>query len=161
VTPTPPAPAEVKIDLIKLDQFDAKIKEHRGKVVVVDFWADFCAPCKEEFPHLVRLHNTYAKDGLVCMSVSVDVADENGSHDEARAACLKFLKEQKATFANFLVDEETGVWQDKWGFAAPPAVMVYDRQGNKRLFDNSDPNNQFDYEKDVEPHVKKVLAEKP
>jgi len=44
----------------------------RGKVVIVDFWATWCAPCKEELPVLQRLYAKYGKDGLVVVGVSVD-----------------------------------------------------------------------------------------
>src|SRR5215207_11502461 len=48
------------------------VRAHKGKVVVVDFWADYCAPCKKAFPHLVQLHQKHARDGLVVISVNLD-----------------------------------------------------------------------------------------
>ena len=44
----------------------------RGKVVLVDFWATWCAPCLADLPHLKRLHATYAPRGLVIVGVSLD-----------------------------------------------------------------------------------------
>lgn len=44
----------------------------RGKVVLVDFWASWCAPCREELPILERLHKQYRAQGLVIVGVSVD-----------------------------------------------------------------------------------------
>src|SRR4051794_31425003 len=48
------------------------IKQNKGKVVLIDFWADFCVPCKKAFPQLVQTHGKFAKDGLVVLSVNLD-----------------------------------------------------------------------------------------
>ncbi len=56
-----------------------RIKQHRGKVVLVNLWATWCQPCIEEMPDLVKLYNNYRKQGVVILGVSVDdheVADE-------------------------------------------------------------------------------------
>jgi hypothetical protein len=100
------------------------------------------------------MHEKYAADGLVCMSVSVDDPDD-------KARVLAFLKAKKATFANYLLDEKAEVWQNEWDFTAPPAVLVYGRDGKRaQKFDNEDPNKPFDYT-DVEPLVRKLLNQKP
>jgi hypothetical protein len=100
------------------------------------------------------MHERYAKDGLVCTSVSVDDVED-------KDRVLTFLKSKKATFANYLLDEKAEVWQNEWEFTAPPAVLVYGRNGKlARKFDNDDPNNPFDYA-DVEPLVQKLLTENP
>ena len=64
------------------------------------------------------MHRRYAADGLVCMSVSVD-------EEANKPKALKFLVAQKATFANYWMDEKWDVWQEKWGLKAPPAVFVF------------------------------------
>ena len=119
------------------------MKAQRGKVVLVEVWGDFCVPCKKGFPHLVKLHQDRAKDGLVCISVAVD--------DELKPAILAFLTKQKATFANYWLDERATVWQDQWDIKGPPAVFLFDRQGRRAArFDCNDPNKQYT-PADVEP----------
>src|SRR5438874_7926801 len=56
-------PAEVKLEVVKWPGLEKVIASYKGKVVVIDIWADFCIPCKKEFPHFVELHRKYAKDG--------------------------------------------------------------------------------------------------
>src|SRR3954469_11639498 len=89
-------PAAVAVQVVKYDGLSALVKQHRGKVVVVDFWADYCVPCKREFPNLVKLHQQYAKDGLVAVSVSLDELSEEGAKDKV----MKFLQKQQATMTN-------------------------------------------------------------
>jgi len=48
------------------------LEELRGKVVLVDFWASWCAPCKQEMPVLESLHKKYAEQGLVIVGVNID-----------------------------------------------------------------------------------------
>lgn len=48
------------------------LPETSGKIVLVDFWASWCAPCKASFPALARLHQDYANRGVVVLGVSVD-----------------------------------------------------------------------------------------
>jgi thiol-disulfide isomerase/thioredoxin len=144
------APAEVKLQVVKRTGLDAELKKLRGKVVVLDVWADFCLPCKQEFPHLVALHKKYAGKGLVCVSVSVDEADQH-------AAALKFLKSRGATFPNYRLDEPPPGWQEHFDIYGPPAVFVYGRDGKLAgRFDHNDVNKTFTY-KDVEKLVQKVL----
>ena len=64
------SPPPVAVTVVKYDGLTEAIKKFKGKVVVVDFWADYCVPCKREFPKLVGLNRDYAKKGLAAASVS-------------------------------------------------------------------------------------------
>jgi thiol-disulfide isomerase/thioredoxin len=143
-------PGEVKLRPVSYAELVEVVKAQRGKVVVVDVWADFCLPCKREFPNLVRLHERYAADGLVCLSVSVDDA---AKHD----AALAFLTRQKATFANYRLTDKPEVWQKAWKVSGPPIVFVFDRAGKRAAkFDSEDEKKPFTYA-EVEALVRKLL----
>jgi thiol-disulfide isomerase/thioredoxin len=123
--PGPQAPDIIKCDIIKYDTLTDAIKKLRGKVVVVDCWADFCLPCKREFPKLVELHRRFRDRGVACVSVALD---ENTS--AARQRIQFFLDRQKATFPNYLLDESASFWQDKFKIDGPPVVFVFNRRGD-------------------------------
>jgi thiol-disulfide isomerase/thioredoxin len=82
---------EIKLEPTDLDGVLKAVAAHKGKVVVVDVWGVFCVPCKEKFPHMVKLHNDLAKEGLVLISLTVD-------EPEDKDGALAFLKKQNATF---------------------------------------------------------------
>jgi thiol-disulfide isomerase/thioredoxin len=103
------------------------IGEHRGKVAVVNFWATWCSPCREEFPDLVRLYEEN-RDDLVVVSISMDEPDEA----ELAAA---YLEEQKARFPAYLrgfddFEVFANLVDPSWS-GAIPATFIFDRQGNR------------------------------
>lgn len=155
VSASSPFPADpVEMRTLKYADLARVVRGHVGKVVVVDIWASYCVPCKKEFPHLVELHRRYGPDGLVCLSVSVDEAED-------AAAALTFLRKVRATFGNYRLDEPAAVWQERWDLKAIPAVFVFDRAGRRAAkLTNDDPDNQFTYPDHVEPLVRKLLREK-
>jgi thiol-disulfide isomerase/thioredoxin len=141
----------VELKAVKFEKLGEAVRAHRGKVVVVDFWATYCLPCMKEFHHLVDLHGKYSSGGLVCISVSVDLPENEGK-------ALAFLKKAKATFPNYRLDEEESVWPEKLLLSGVPAVYVFDRDGKRvKKFTQDDPDNQFDYTRDVLPLVGKLM----
>ncbi len=152
---TEPAKAAKPVNPVQLTVVDYKqlrgiIKAHRGHIIVMDVWAQFCQPCRRQFPRLVKLSHNYADQGVVCVSVSVDDPGE-------RDSVLKFLKSKKAAITNFLLDEDPSVWQDKWDITAIPAVFVYGVDGKiAAKFDHNEPQNDFSYD-DVEDAVDELL----
>ncbi len=58
------------------DQFRAVLEHHRGKVVVVNYWATWCIPCLQELPELDLLQERYGERGLVVLAISMDDPDK-------------------------------------------------------------------------------------
>lgn len=141
----------IELHDVTYEQLDAKISDLKGKVVLVDVWATFCGPCVKKFPSFVKLHEAYAKDGLVCVSVSTDEA-------ESRSKALEFLREQKATFPNYRLSESnekiSKQLNEKYPTDAQPVMFVFNRKGDKV--------KQFESKaklEEIEEFVKKLLAE--
>jgi thiol-disulfide isomerase/thioredoxin len=155
-TPAPGPKAEekaVELKAVKLGEFTKVIEGHKGKVVVVDFWATWCPPCMREFPNLVKLHQKHRGKDVVCISVSFDDL-------EKKESALKFLKKVDADFANFIPDGDDQAWKDHWSIGPLPAVVVYDATGKRHTtFESGDPERKtpFNYENDVDPLVQKLI----
>jgi thiol-disulfide isomerase/thioredoxin len=116
---------DVKLEPVSLDGLKKAVEAHKGKVVVIDVWANFCVPCKEKFPHMVKLSNDFKDKGVVFISLTID-------EPEDKAAALAFLVKNKATFQNFILEDKDR--NEKPGDAklyhsAPPIVHVFDQSG--------------------------------
>ncbi len=102
------------------------LEQHRGRVLLVNYWATWCEPCREEFPLLVRLDRTYRARGLSVVGISMD-------EPESVPAIQQFLKSQGAQFASYRHDFHNFAAQvdsinPEWG-GGIPATFLYDRQG--------------------------------
>jgi thiol-disulfide isomerase/thioredoxin len=131
----------ITLQSVKYSGLTEVIHKNRGKVILVDFWADFCVPCKQGFPHVVELHKKHAKEGLAVVSVSLDPMDNPASPDVA----LKFLRKMGADFTNLYLNESPEVWQKKLGFAGPPCYYVFGREGKWTKFEPQG-NDTLDYQ---------------
>jgi len=118
VTPTP-APAwklkDVNGNVVSSDQF-------KGKVVVIDFWATWCPPCRAEIPGYIALQKKYADKGLVIVGISVD---EEGAKAVAPFAKAKGVNYQMLLFTDDVVAAFGGV-------EGIPTTFLIDREGNIR-----------------------------
>ncbi len=150
-----PAGDEVTLTPIKFDAYLAKIAANKSaKLTVVDAWATWCAPCKENFPHLVEMHKKYADKGLAVISLSLDDVEKPKKIAEAKA----FLTETKAVFTNFVLDETQDAAFDRLNIVAIPAVFLFGPDGKEiKRFTLDDPNKQFTYD-EVEKAIVAALG---
>ncbi len=127
---------QVAVQLLDWDGLNRLLARHRGKVVVLDCWSTSCAPCIEEFPNLVALHNAYDRDRLACVSLSFDY-EGIGRPEDQHQRVLAFLRDQQATFDNVLSTLDSDALTTKLDIPSIPAVFVYDREGKlHQRFDN-------------------------
>src|SRR5215470_16566164 len=69
VTPSTPAP---DFALRSLEGPNLRLQEQRGRVVLVNFWATWCGPCRVEMPHLARLYEKYHASGFQLLGINID-----------------------------------------------------------------------------------------
>ena len=104
------------------------ISANKGKVILLNFWATWCEPCRAEVPQLVGLASRLKDKGLKLIVVSAD-------EPEQEAAARSFLLSKKVPLPSYLKqaknDENFINWVDpKWS-GAVPAMFVYDRNGKR------------------------------
>lgn len=100
------------------------LKEMRGRVVVLDFWATWCLPCVAELPRLQRLYEQYHEKGLEIVGISLDSSEEQGGLEKLRA----FVAERKLPWPQHYLGGDTSYSAD-WGIHGIPAMFVIDKQG--------------------------------
>jgi peroxiredoxin len=103
-----------------LNALDGKswtLKELRGKVVVLNFWATWCPPCRKEMPDLQGLYQQFANQGLVILAIS----------DEDAGKVKPFISERKITYP-ILLDPGRKV-NELFQIEGIPKTFVYDRNG--------------------------------
>jgi thiol-disulfide isomerase/thioredoxin len=160
-----PAAAQVELTAGTWKDVETLVAKHRGRIVVVDVWSTSCAPCMEEFPGLVKLHEEHGRD-VICISFNVDyVGIPNKPAEFYRPRVETFLKKQKATFANLLSTQDSDAFFAARELSSIPAVYVYGRDGQlAKRFDESllqeGKEEAFTYAADITPFVKKLLQEK-
>ena len=146
---------DVTLRVVKYEGLKEEVLKNRGKVVLVDFWGDFCLPCKVAFPHTVELHRKFENKGLAVISVALDSLEENPM--QIKENVHRFLKKQKATFANLLLDETDAFWQKKFRMDGPPCMYVFSRQGKWTQLSAQELDDQ---PKKLDRLIEDLLAEK-
>ncbi len=106
------------------------VKNRNGKILVLNIWATWCIPCKEEFPDLAQLSDSLKNSGVEVAAVSVDYPDEISSR------IVPFLKSMYVPFRVFVSDVPSqdkffALFDKEWS-GAVPATFIYDEKGNQR-----------------------------
>lgn len=105
-----PSPAEAGLE--------GQVPDLKGKVVVVDFWASWCGPCRAAFPTLQEIHTTYAEKGVVVLGISLD---------EDKPDMDAFIAKMKTTFPN--VRDPKGTFARKLKVEGIPTTYIVGPDG--------------------------------
>jgi len=115
------ASGKATFDFVLKDQNNASVNlaEYKGKVVIVNFWATWCGPCKVEIPDFVKLYAEYKDKGLVIVGISID-----DSAEQLRG----FMKEFNMNYPVVQMRPEV---EDAWGpFYGYPTSFIVARDGS-------------------------------
>src|SRR6476660_8263727 len=112
---------KIEMTTVNYDGLKQEILKHRGKVVIVDFWATYCIPCIKAFPHYVELQKKHG-DKLVVITVSIDTI-------EKRDSASKTLNRYDVSLRNLIIDEPPEVVSKKFDIKGVPFCYIFDRQG--------------------------------
>lgn len=95
-----------------------KLADFRGKVVLIEFWATWCPPCRESIPGVIRLYNTYNSKGLEVLAVSVD----NGGWEDVK----NFTRELGMNYPVLKGTEDVAM---KYMVRYIPAIFLVNKDG--------------------------------
>ncbi|MEQ1739851.1 MAG: TlpA disulfide reductase family protein [Methyloglobulus sp.] len=139
-----PAP-QFTLPTLQADQPTA-LKQYAGKVIYLDFWASWCAPCRTSFPLLNKLHEKLKAQGFEVVAVNLD---------EDKANAEKFLKEFPVSFT--VLRDAKGEWADQFVVESMPTSFILDKQG---VVQNIHHGFASDDIKELEEKITKLLAQK-
>jgi len=107
-----------EIALTDLEGRSSALRDLRGKVVILNFWASWCVPCRNEVPALERLYRTYREHGLVVIAVN---------SGESAEQVRRFLEQLQVTFLTAM--DSDGTTTRRFAVRGLPATFLLDREG--------------------------------
>jgi peroxiredoxin len=141
VTVQAPAP---DFTLRSLEGRNLRLAEQRGNVVLVNFWASWCGPCKVEMPHLNKLHDKYRAAGVTLLGVNVDEDVRTAQSASAKLA-VRFP----------VLHDADKLVSKRYDLQSMPATVLIDRDGRVRYLHRGYRDGmEADYERQIRELVK-------
>ncbi|MBI1901984.1 MAG: TlpA family protein disulfide reductase [Planctomycetia bacterium] len=113
----------LEIEGMTADGFPFDIKSYKGKIVLVDFWATWCGPCRAELPNVKAAYEKFHDQGFEVVGISLDTE---------KSDLQEFINEQQLPWVNLFDDENKG-WDNalakKYNIRAIPATFLLDKEG--------------------------------
>ena len=117
--------------VINKDQLSSLIYNRNGRVLLVNVWATWCIPCIEEFPDLIKLHDTFKDRPVDFVSLNVNLLAEKDS------LVVPFLQKHKSNLDVYMaskdnVDELLDLLDKNWS-GAVPVTFIFDKEGKRQV----------------------------
>jgi thiol-disulfide isomerase/thioredoxin len=114
------SPANLKFSFKDIDGKKVSLSQFKGKVIILDFWATWCVPCKAEIPGFIELQKKYGDRGLQIIGLSVD---------DSMPTAKKYAAEMKINYPVLLAEGKEDVLQAYDPIPSIPVSVVIDREG--------------------------------
>ncbi|HEV8068916.1 MAG TPA: DUF2092 domain-containing protein [Planctomycetaceae bacterium] len=138
------------VDLERLDGKRVNLADNSGKnVVMLDMWATWCGPCRQELPHLIEVAKQYKAKGVVLYAIDIDKRESKKKIEE-------FLKKEKLDMTVGL--DSQGTVGDAYGVEGIPMLMLIDKKGIVQVVHIG--YEAKDFEKELHKELDKILAGK-
>jgi len=122
------------------------LKQYAGKVIYLDFWASWCAPCRTSFPLLDKLHEKLKAQGFEVVAINLD---------EEKANAEKFLLKFPVGFT--VLRDAKGEWADQFVVEIMPSSFIIDKQGVVQYIHHGFASDDI---QELEEKITKLLAQK-
>jgi len=142
VTPSTSAP---DFTLPSLDGPNLRLQEQRGRVVMINFWASWCGPCRVEMPHLARLYEKYRGSGFTVLAVNIDESPQKAAS----------LASQLGMRFPVLLDTDKKVSR-LYDLSTMPSTVLVDRDGRVRYVHRG---YRDGYEETYDKQIRELLRE--
>ena len=106
--------------LTNLDEKTVKLSDFKDKIIILDFWATHCPPCRQEIPDFVKLYNKYKNKGLVIIGVSLDRGGVKGVQKFCQSKGVNY----PIVIGNYEVTKNYG------GIRYIPTTFIINKDGN-------------------------------
>ena len=124
---------------------EVKLSDYRGKVVLLNFWATWCAPCRVEIPWFIDFEKHYKDQGLSVVGVSFD--------EDGWAAVGPYVEDEGMNYRVVVGDDEMA---HQWNVAALPTTLILDREGRIAAY-----HQGLVSEATYESQIQRLLVENP
>lgn len=155
--PEPAGQIEIKT-VSSVESFKEAVAKHKGKIVLVDFWATWCGPCVERLPHNAEIIKKFGPKGVVVIAMSLDETGE-------LVAVKKRLTDTPLPGVVFMMDDgddDTFEKVERYDVGPLPHFNLYDRSGTLvKEFESGNPDAVFTSD-DIDAAIQGLLdKEKP
>ena len=119
-----------------IDQYGVEhiLSDYKGKVILLNFWATWCPPCKEEMPYLEEIYKNFGsnKKDVIILGITNPITEENPNGQDKNIEEIKyFLNENKYTFPTIF--DKTGIYFDNFKIRAFPTTFIIGKDGEIKI----------------------------